>query len=169
MRAACFGSKPFSSGRFSEPRVVLRPEGPRPARMLLTKRKSAERRLLSTSKARRDLGSMASPASVALDHEKQLAVLDAVEWAVERWTSRELATPGSTDPHHAHAARLIAALIYLDSRFARLEPVFVTRVISRVVDFEAGPNAAPDAQSGPPLDAKAAAALLTVEVGAFRR
>jgi len=132
--------------------------------MLLTKRKSSERRLLSTSKARRDLGRIASPSSVALDHEKQLAVLDAVEWAVERWTSREFATPGSTDPHRAHAARLIAALIYLDSRFARLEPVFVTQVISRVVDFEAGAS-----QSGPPLDAKAAAALLTVEVGAFSR
>jgi len=58
----------------------------------------------------------------------------------------------------------------LDSRFARLEPAFVTRVISRVVDGERGASASPDdGQSEPRLDAKAAAALLTVEVGAFRR
>ena len=138
-------------------------------RMLLTKRKSAERRLLSTSKARAGLASAAPRPSVALDHEKQLAVLDAVEWAVERWTSHELAPPSITDPRQAHATRLIAALIYLDSRFAHLEPAFVSRVISRVVDFEDPASAAPDGPSLPRLDAKAAAALLTVEVGAFRR
>ena len=133
--------------------------------MLLTKRKSAARHLLSTVKARTALDP--SPPSGALDHEKQLAVVDAVEWAVERWGSPELAAPGTTDLRAAHAASLIAALIYLDSRFEHLEPAFVSQVISQVIgDAESAPT---EGASRPPLDAKAAAALLIVEVGAFRR
>jgi hypothetical protein len=132
-------------------------------RMLLTKRKRSAHRLLTSVKAARNVREPTAPHEASLDHEKQLAVVDAVEWAVERWGSRDLVEPSASDPHAAHAKRLIAALVYLDERFARLEPALVTQVIERV----AGPG--PTAASEPSLDAKAAAALLTVEVGAFRR
>jgi len=131
--------------------------------MLLTRRKSTDRRLLTALKAERRARHEASSRAVALDHDKQLAVVDAVEWAVERWASRDLVEASATDPRPAHAARLIAALAYLDERFQRLEPPFVTQVVERVA------SAFPDAQTGPRFDAKAAAALLAVEVGAFRR
>jgi hypothetical protein len=131
--------------------------------MLLTKRKSTERRLVTALKAAPGTTRQTS-AGADLLHEKQLAVVDAVEWAVERWASRDLAPPSSTDPRAAHAARLIAALMYLDPRFERLEPAFVTQLMENVA------SAPPDElHEGPRLDAKAAAALLTVEVGAFRR
>jgi hypothetical protein len=132
--------------------------------MLLTKRKRTRSRLLGRVKARTaaELPAAAS-ADLALDHHRQLAVVDAVEWAAERWASRELAPPGAPDPRPAHAARLIAALGYLDARFARLDPSFVTEVIDGVA------NPAQTEHAAPRLDAKAAAALLTVEVGAFRR
>jgi hypothetical protein len=131
--------------------------------MLLTKRKRAERRLLTAVKAARTASEPLLPQDGALDHEKQLAVVDAVEWAVERWGSRGLSEPHADDPQAAHAQRLIAALVYLDQRFARLDPGRVAQVIERV----AGPLAF--AASEPSLDPKAAATLLTVEVGAFRR
>ncbi|HWZ93046.1 MAG TPA: hypothetical protein VNW92_29510 [Polyangiaceae bacterium] len=131
--------------------------------MLLTKRKNAARRLLNAVKAERDASRTVAPRDAALDHEKQLAVVDAVEWAVERWASRDRVEPITVDPRAAHAAHLIAALAYLDSRFQRLDGAFVTQLIEAVA------AAPPEAQDGPRLDAKAAAALLTVEVGAFRR
>jgi hypothetical protein len=131
--------------------------------MLLTKRKTAARRLLSAVKAQRGASRTAAPRDVALDHEKQLAVVDAVEWAVERWASRDQVEPSTADPRAAHAAHLIAALVYLDSRYQRLDRAFVTQLIEAVA------ATSPEAHGGPRLDAKAAAALLTVEVGAFRR
>jgi hypothetical protein len=128
--------------------------------MLLTKRKAGQRRLLSTTKARQ--GAAAEPGSaVPLDHEKQLAVVDAIEWAAERWADRDVAAQTAPDPKSWHAARLIAALTYLDARFDRLDPTFVTQVIDGVTSEPA--------LEGARLDAKAAAALLAVEVGAFRR
>ena len=131
--------------------------------MLLTKRKSTERRLVTTLKAERRASRAATPPTATLDHDKQLAVVDAIEWAVERWASRDLVERSATDPRAAHANRLIAALIYLDPRFERLELPFVTQVIETVA------SAPSDTVTGPRLDAKAAAALLAVEVGAFRR
>ena len=129
-------------------------------RVLLTKRKNDHSRLLSIVKRRQNVEPRAS---AALVHEKQLAVVDAVEWAAERWASRDLVEDGIGDPRAVHAARLIAALVYLDERFGRLGDAFVTEIIDRVA------SAGPDAASGPRLDAKAAAALLTVEVRAFGR
>jgi hypothetical protein len=131
--------------------------------MLLTKRKGTQRRLLTSTKAGANAALASAPPELALDHDKQLAVVDAVEWAAERWSSSDLADRSATDPRPAHAARLIAALVYLDARFERLDPRFV----SEVIDGVATPPA--PGQPGPRLDAKAAAALLTVEVGAFRR
>jgi hypothetical protein len=131
--------------------------------MLLRKRKSAKRGLISAIKARRRASDAGSPRASAIEHEKQLAVVDAVEWAVERWASWDLVEPSATDPRPAHAARLIAALVYLDARFQRLDPAFVTRIIEDV----AGPRPAEPGRSR--LDAKAAALLLTVEVRAFSR
>ena len=131
--------------------------------MLLTKRKTTARRLLSAVKAQRGASRAAAPHDAALDHEKQLAVVDAIEWAVERWASRDQVEPSSADPRAAHASHLIAALVYLDSRFQRLDQAFVTQLIEAVA------AASPEAQDEPRLDAKAAAALLAVEVGAFRR
>jgi hypothetical protein len=131
--------------------------------MLLTKRKSADRRLVTALKAARRTSHETSPRAADLHHEKQLAVVDAVEWAVERWASRDSAPPNATDPRAAHAARLIAALVYLDARFERLKPGFVTQVIEGVASSPTSEHEVPR------LDAKAAAALLTVEVGAFRR
>lgn len=131
--------------------------------MLLTKRKRAQRRLISALKARLGAGGAVTPQGASLDHEKQLAVVDAVEWAVERWASRDLALRAAADPRVAHAARLIAALVYLDPRFSALQVPFVTRVIEAVV------GAPEPGGGGPQLDEKAAAALLMVEVGAFRR
>jgi hypothetical protein len=128
--------------------------------VLLTKRKNDQSRLLSIVKRRRN---PEPAASAALAHEKQLAVVDAVEWAAERWAARDLIEHGAGDPRAAHAARLIAALVYLDERFGRLKDAFVTEIIDRVAS--AGPNA----DSGPRLDAKAAATLLAVEVRAFGR
>ena len=128
--------------------------------MLLTKRKKGPSRLLSVVKRRQNLEPPSSAASV---HEKQLAVVDAVEWAAERWASRDLIEHGVDDPRAVHAARLIAALVYLDERFGRLGDAFVTEIIDRVA------SAGADVASGPRLDAKAAAALLTVEVRAFGR
>ena len=78
-------------------------------------------------------------------------------------STRERVEPSAADPRAAHAARLIAALVYLDPRFARLDPAVVTQAIEAVA------SAPGDAAAGSRLDAKAAAALLTVEVGAFRR
>lgn len=128
--------------------------------MLLTKR-TKQSRLLSRTKARQ------SPppalADAALVHEKQLAVLDAVEWAAERWTLHEGRLDDATDPRATHAARLVAALVYLDPRFARLDAAFVIDIIDRVVDPPL------TLATGPRLDAKAAAALLMVEVAAFGR
>jgi hypothetical protein len=132
-------------------------------RMLLTKRKSAQRQLISAAKAERRAGLAASPDDGALDREKQLAVVDAVEWAAERWAARDLAPPNAPNPRAAHAVRLIAALVYLDARFARLDPSLVIQVVERVT------SSSPAGDTGPRLDAKAAAALLAVEVGAFRR
>ena len=129
--------------------------------MLLSRRKRAESRLVVAVKAERS-ARRATAAGAALEHEKQLAVVDAVEWAVERWASRDRVEPTATDPRAAHAERLIAALVYLDSRFARLEPAFVTELIDAVA-------ASPEGSPSPRLDAKAAAALLTVEVRAFSR
>ena len=131
--------------------------------MLLTKRKRAHSRLLGSAKARAAAAPPAALADLALDHDRQLAVVDAVEWAAERWASRQHAPPGAPDPCPAHAARLIAALTYLDARFQGLEPRFVTELIDGVA------SPAETEHAGPRLDAKAAAALLTVEVGAFRR
>lgn len=74
-----------------------------------------------------------------------------------------MARPATADPRSIHTAQLITALVYLDSRFARLTPSFVAEVIDRLASAPA------DGPAGPRLDAKAAAALLTVEVGAFRR
>jgi hypothetical protein len=128
--------------------------------MLLTKRKKAERRLLSALKAQQSGTPLPASPVVALDHDKQLAVVDAVEWAAERWATRELIAAGSADPRAAHATRLVAALVYLDARFERLDPAFVTQVIEDVTR---------PTPAGRRLDAKAAAALLAVEVGAFRR
>ena len=128
--------------------------------MLLTKRKAAQRRLVTGIKRARDRVP-ASNTTAALDHEKQLAVVDAVEWAVERWASRDFLARPVADPRAAHAARLIAALTYLDPRFERLDPAVVTGIIDSV--------ATPGPDSPGRLDAKAAAALLAVEVGAFRR
>lgn len=119
-------------------------------------------RLLSLAKARQSQPPAVSE-SAALVHEKQLAVLDAVEWAVERWCSRAEISEAVADPRPTHSAHLIAALVYLDPRFERLDAAFVTDIIDRVVDQPVASN------SGPRLDAKAAAALLTVEVGAFGR
>ncbi len=127
--------------------------------VLLTKRKTTHSRLLSLTKARQSLPADVD-AAAALVHEKQLAVLDAVEWAAERWTLRE---GPAGDPRATHAARLVAALVYLDPRFERLDPAFVIELIDRVVD----PPLA--LATGPRLDAKAAAALLMVEVAAFGR
>src|SRR5260221_10866851 len=90
-------------------------------RMLLTKRKNAARRLLSAVKAERGASQTAAPRDTALDHEKQLAVVDAVEWAVERWASRDRVEASAADPRAAHAAHLIAALVYLDARFQSLD------------------------------------------------
>jgi hypothetical protein len=131
--------------------------------MLLTKRKSAQRRLLGALKAQRSERRALTAGDAALDHEKQLAVVDAVEWAVERWASRDRVEPAAADPRLAHATRLIAALLYLDPRFEGLQPNFVTEIIEAVA------GAPPEGADRPQLDAKAAARLLTVEVGAFRR
>lgn len=137
--------------------------GPDAESMLLKKRKSEKRSLLSARKARRRASDAVSPHAAALEQEKQLAVVDAIEWAAERWASPDLVEPGATDPRPAHAARLVAALVYLDARFERLEPAFVTRIIEDVA------GTSPAEQRRPRLDAKAAALLLTVEVGAFSR
>jgi len=130
--------------------------------MLLTKRKRALNRLLQARKARAAL-TRAESDDPANDHDKQLAVVDAIDWAAERWSEPDLARPSTTEPHALHTAQLIAALVYLDPRFSRLDPRVVSEIIDRVA------NAPSDASRGPRLDAKAAAALLTVEVGAFRR
>lgn len=135
--------------------------------MLLTKRKSAQRSLLRDLKAQRQGRRSEGAGDSTLDHEKQLAVVDAVEWAVERWTSRDLVEPSTADPRAAHARRLIAALVYLDSRFSTLQTAFVTQLIEAVAG--APQEGSPKGSPGPQLDAKAAAALLAVEVGAFRR
>ncbi len=130
--------------------------------VLLTNRKALHSRLLSVSKARQSAPAAVGEAA-ALVHEKQLAVLDAVEWAVERWSPHSEISEAAADPRPTHSAHLIAVLVYLDPRFGRLGSAFVTAIIDRVVNPPLASNA------GPRLDAKAAAALLTVEVGAFGR
>lgn len=128
--------------------------------MLLTKRKRALHRLLQARKARAALSRAESDAD-ARDHDKQLAVVDSVEWAAERWSEPDLTGLTTAEPHALQTAQLIAALVYLDPRFSRLDPGFVAEILDRVANAHS--------QGGPRLDAKAAAALLTVEVGAFRR
>jgi len=128
--------------------------------MLLTKRKRALNRLLQARKERA-ARSRAESDDAARDHDRQLAVVDSVEWAAERWTEPDPAGLPTAEPHALQTAQLIAALVYLDPRFSRLSHSFVAEIIDRVAN-------APS-QLGPRLDAKAAAALLTVEVGAFRR
>lgn len=128
--------------------------------MLLTKRKRARPRLLRAQKAQ-TAQARAEADDAARDHDKQLAVVDSVEWAAERWSEPELDRLPTAEPRALQTAQLIAALVYLDPRFSRLDPEFVAEIIDRVAD---APSPA-----GPRLDAKAAAALLTVEVGAFRR
>jgi hypothetical protein len=128
--------------------------------MLLTKRKRARPGLLRAQKAR-TAQARAEADDAARDHDRQLAVVDSVEWAAERWSEPELGRVPTAEPRALQTAQLIAALVYLDPRFSRLDPEFVAEIIDRVTD---APSLA-----GPRLDAKAAAALLTVEVGAFRR
>ena len=128
--------------------------------MLLAKRKRPLSCLLQARKARAAL-ERAESNDAARDHDKQLAVVDAVEWAAERWSEPDLARPPTAEPHALQTEQLIAALAYLDPRFSRLDPRFVAQIIDRVADtLDHG---------GSRLDAKAAAALLAVEVGAFRR
>jgi hypothetical protein len=128
--------------------------------MLLTKRKRALNSLVQARKTRAARAGAESE-DAARDHDKQLAVVDSVEWAAERWSEPDLAGLATAEPRALQTAQLIAALVYLDPRFSRLNPNFVAEIIERVANAHS--------QVGPSLDAKAAAALLTVEVGAFRR
>jgi len=86
----------------------------------------------------------------ALEHDKQLAVVDAGRVGSGALGGARFRVESTSDPRLSHATRLMAALVYLDSRFERLEPSFVTELIEG-----RGRARRPTPPPRPRLDAKA--------------